>query len=115
MDRPANPGEIGVRHGFRRQGDDFRNLVGMAGCEGFGERRVGRAGGFDQGEDFGGVFDLSLPAVDGFHAGDQIDACRQLLSDEFRAKLPRRRGVRESAKHNDERVHAPPDTTASAI
>ena len=93
-----DPSAVCIRDLIRGEGDDFRHFVGVQ----FGERLLESwedgAGGFENGENFGGGFDFSLPAVDRFHSGDEIDARCELPFHKGCANLTRLFRLGECAK-----------------
>lgn len=93
-----DPGSVGVCHGGGGEGDDFRDFVGMKLGEGCLEGGKGGAGGFKNGEDFGGGFDFPFPAVNRLDGGHEIDASGELPFHQDRANLSRLLVEREHAK-----------------
>lgn len=67
---------------------------------GFQLREAG-AGGFYQNDGFGVEFDLALPAENGFHDGQHIDAGRQLRLDDLCANLSRGFGIGEGREQGE--------------
>jgi len=69
---------LGVSLGDR-QTNDLRDFVGVILADGLFEQLVKRDTGFDDEEDFLGSFFFTAPAVMGFEAGKDLNACGKPL------------------------------------
>lgn len=101
-----DPLPIGTGNLFRGQGDDFRDVVGVEFGERFLELGKSGGGGLENGEDLGGGFQFSLPAVDRLDGWDEIDTGRELPFHEGCANLSRLHRIGEGAKNHQNVTHA---------
>ena len=78
----GDPGEVFRQSPGDRQGDDFRQFIGVPGADGRGERRIAFSRRLDEQRCFRGLFDGALPAVNRKTGCENIDAGGQLRLDE---------------------------------
>lgn len=76
------PVEVCGAAGVDVEDEEFRDGVGVESAESGFECGKARRSGFDDKEDFRGLLDFVLPAVDGFDLGNEVDAGSEALLDE---------------------------------